>query len=170
MDQKITPCLWFDKNCEEAINYYIETFKGAPYKQGSSKIISLKRYEKGMKTPGMSEMENKVITVIFELAGQRFIALDGGPLFKLNEAVSFQIDCRDQKEVDYFREKLSAVPESEQCGWVKDKFGLSWQIIPRQLGEMLSDQDKEKAMRVMNAMLKMKKIIIADLEKAYAGK
>ncbi len=167
--QKITPCLWFDKNCEEAINHYVDTFKGSPQKNGESKIISIARYEKGMQTPGIEEMEGKVITAIFELAGQSFMALDGGPIFKLNEAASLVIDCEDQEEVDYFWEKLSAVPESEQCGWTKDKFGLSWQITPKRLGELLQDPDKEKAHRVMNAMLEMKKIDIAELEKAAEG-
>lgn len=97
------------------------------------------------------------------------MALDGGSYFKFNEAVSFLIDCKDQEEVDYFWEKLSHVPESEQCGWIKDKFGFSWQIVPRRLGELLMDKNKEKAMRVMNAMLQMKKIVVADLEKAYEG-
>jgi predicted 3-demethylubiquinone-9 3-methyltransferase (glyoxalase superfamily) len=167
--QKITPCLWFDKNCEETINYYVETFNGSPHKKAESKIISIARYEKGMETPNNTEMIGKVITAIFELAGQKFMALDGGPYFKLNEAVSFEIECEDQEEVDYFWEKLSAVAESEQCGWIKDKFGLSWQIVPQRLGELLSDPDKEKAHRVMNAMLQMKKIVIEDLEKAYDG-
>jgi predicted 3-demethylubiquinone-9 3-methyltransferase (glyoxalase superfamily) len=97
------------------------------------------------------------------------MALDGGPIFKFNESVSFYVECEDQEEVDYFWGKLSAVPESEQCGWVKDKFGLSWQIIPKQLGELLSDPDHEKSMRVMNTMLKMHKIVIEDLESAYKG-
>lgn len=168
--KKITPCLWFEKNCEEAINYYVNTFEGSPHKSGNSKIISIARYEKGMEVPGGEELIGKVITAIFELEGQRFMALDGGPIFKLNEAVSFEIECEDQEEVDYFSEKLSAVPESEQCGWVKDKFGLSWQIIPKRLGELLSSPEKEKSLRAMNAMLQMKKIDIAALEKAYEGK
>lgn len=167
--QKITPCLWFDKECEEAVNFYIDVFNNSPRKSGESKIHSIMRYEKGMEAPGAAEMEGKIITAIFELAGQKFMALDGGPLFKFNEAISFEVGCEDQEEVDYFWEKLSAVSESEQCGWLKDKFGLSWQIIPRQLGELLNDPNKEKALRVMNAMLKMHKIVIADLEKAYEG-
>lgn len=162
--------MWFDNNCEEAVKYYVDVFNGSPYKTGESKIISLNRYEKGMDTPGMPEMEGKVITAIFELAGQRFMALDGGPIFKLNESVSFEVECENQEEVDYFWDKLSAVPESEQCGWLKDKFGLSWQIIPKKLGEMLADEDKEKAHRVMNAMLKMHKIVVTDLEAAYNAK
>lgn len=167
--EKITPCLWFDKNCEEAVNYYIDTFNGSPHKSGESRIISIARYEKGMETPGIEEMEGKVLTAVFELAGQSFIALDGGPVFKFNESISFQIECEDQEEVDYFSGKLSAVAESEICGWVKDKFGLSWQITPKRLIELLADSDKEKAHRVMNAMLKMKKIDITKLEEAAKG-
>ncbi|KKR06134.1 MAG: 3-demethylubiquinone-9 3-methyltransferase [candidate division WS6 bacterium GW2011_GWF2_39_15] len=166
---KITPCLWFDMNCEEAVNYYISTFNGSPNKNAESKIISLQRYEEGMETPGIDQMVGKVLTVIFELNGQRFMALDGGPTFKFTEAISFEIECDDQKEVDYLWEKLSAVPEFEQCGWIKDKFGVSWQIVPKRLGELLGDPDKEKAQRVMNAMLKMKKIEVDELEKAYKG-
>ena len=170
MNQKITPCLWFDMNCEEAINHYVKTFNGAPgSKKGRSKILSINRYEKGMNTPGIEHMVGKVITAIFELNGQRFMALDGGPTFKLSEAVSFEIECENQEEVDYFWEKLSNVPESEQCGWCKDKFGLSWQIIPKRLGQLLMDKDKTKATRAMNAMLEMKKLDIAELEKAYNG-
>ncbi len=165
--QKIVPCLWFDKNCEEAINMYVDVFNGSPNKSGDSKIISIARYEKGMETPGMPEMEGKVLTAIFELNGQRFMALDGGPVFKFNESTSFYVECEGQTEVDYFFEKLSAVPESEICGWIKDKFGLSWQIIPKRLGELLADPDKEKAHRVMNAMLQMKKIDVQKLEEAY---
>jgi predicted 3-demethylubiquinone-9 3-methyltransferase (glyoxalase superfamily) len=169
-DQKITPSLWFDTNCEEAVNYYVETFKGSPSKSDDSKIVHLQRYEKGIDTPGAEAMEGKVLTAIFELNGQRFTALDGGPIFKFNESVSFQVECQDQAEVDYFWGKLSAVPESEQCGWCKDQFGLSWQIIPKRMGELLSDPDQAKAHRAANAMLKMHKIDIAGLEAAAAGK
>ena len=164
--QKIMPSLWFDKNAEEAMNFYVEVFNGSPNKTADSKIIEITRYEKGMEAPGTSEMLGKVIAGIFELNGQRFMALDGGPIFKFNEAVSFQVECEGQREVDYFWEKLSAVPESEQCGWVKDKFGLSWQIIPKRMGELLSDPNRKKALAATNAMLKMKKIDIAKLEKA----
>ena len=118
----------------------------------------------------MKGMEGKVITGIFELGGQRFMALDGGPMFKFTEAVSFYVECQDQEEVDYYWEKLSADPESEQCGWLKDKFGLSWQIIPKQLGELMGDPDPEKAGRVAQAMFQMKKLDIAKLEKAHQGK
>jgi predicted 3-demethylubiquinone-9 3-methyltransferase (glyoxalase superfamily) len=165
--QKIIPFLWFDSQTEEAVNYYLEVFNGSPHKRGTSKIVSLARFEEGMATPGISEMKGKVLTAIFELDGQRFMALDGGPIFKFNESVSFYVECEDQAEVDYFWEKLSAVPEAEQCGWLKDKYGLSWQIIPKQLGELISDSNREKALQVTNAMLKMKKIDIDGLIRAY---
>lgn len=165
--QKITPSLWFDKEAEEAMNFYVSVFNGAPNKTKESKIISIMRYEKGMKTPGMPEMEGKVINGIFELDGQRFICLDGGPIFKFNEAISLYVECDGQEEVDYFYEKLSAVPESEVCGWLKDKYGLSWQIIPKQMTDLLGDSNRKKALAAINAMLKMKKIVIADLQKAY---
>lgn len=166
---KIVPSLWFDTQCEEAMNYYVDTFNGAPYKKEASKIISITRYEKGMEAPGAKQMLGKVITGIFELAGQRYMALDGGPTFNFTEAISFYVECADQKEVDYFWDKLSAVPEAEQCGWCKDKFGLSWQIVPKQLGELMGDPDPAKSMRVVNAMLKMHKIIVADLQSAHEG-
>ncbi len=167
-EQKITPFLWFDKNAEEAMEFYVSVFSGSPHRRGSSGILSVARYEAGMDVPGMPEMEGKVITGVFELNGQRFMALDGGPIFRFTEAVSLYVECEDQEEVDYFWERLSAVPESEQCGWLKDRFGLSWQIIPKQLELLAGDKDPEKARRVVNAMLQMKKISIADLEKAYA--
>ncbi|MEP7103263.1 MAG: VOC family protein [Candidatus Dojkabacteria bacterium] len=167
--QKIVPSLWFDKNCEEAINYYISVFNDAPNKTAESKILNMQRYEKGMEAPGTEEMLGKVITAIFELNGQRFMALDGGPIFKFNESISFYVECADQAEVDHFWGKLSAVKESEQCGWLKDKFGLSWQIVPKQLGELMGNSNPEASMRVMNAMLQMKKLVVADLEKAAKG-
>ena len=165
--QKIIPSLWFDKETEEAINFYISVFNGSPNKSGESRIISITRYEKGMEIPVESDMTGKVLTAIFELNGQRFMALDGGPIFKFNEAVSFYVECEGQDEVDYFWGKLSAVPESEQCGWLKDKYGLSWQIVPKQMGRLLSDPNRKKALAATNAMLKMKKIVIADLQKAF---
>ncbi len=297
--QKITPSLWFDKNCEEAINFYISVFP-------NSKISHMQYYPEGSTEPHMQGMEGKVLTGIFELDGYKFMALDGGPIFKLNpsisffvnceteeeidvlwgklsengkimmefqkypfsekygwcadkygvswqlnlvkadqkiipsllftqekagkaeeainfytsifpdskvetiaryekgdydkeglikyslfklagesfsamestlqheftfnEAVSLYVECEDQAEVDKYWEKMSAVPESEQCGWLKDKYGVSWQIVPKQLGELLSDPDKEKAGRVLQAMLQMKKIDVAELQKAYEGK
>lgn len=165
--QQIAPSLWFDMNTEEAINFYVSIFNGAPHKRHESKIISITRYEKGLDTPGADQMEGKVLTAIFELNGQRFIALDGGPIFKFNEAVSFYVECADQAEVDYFWRNLSAMPDAEQCGWLKDKFGLSWQIVPKQLGELLGSPNRKKALAAGNAMLKMKKIVIADLQRAF---
>ncbi len=164
--QKITPFLWFDTKAEEAINFYVEVFNGSPNKSADSKIVNIIRYEEGMEVP--NNMPGKVITAVFELAGQRFMALDGGPIFKFTEATSFYVECEGQDEVDYFWGKLSAVPQSEQCGWLKDKYGLSWQIIPKQMGELLGAPDKKKAMAATNAMLKMKKIDIAALKDAYA--
>jgi predicted 3-demethylubiquinone-9 3-methyltransferase (glyoxalase superfamily) len=168
--KKIIPFLWFDTQAEEAMNFYVDTFNGAPYKKQESKIVNITRYEKGKDAPGADALEGKVITGIFELAGQRFMALDGGPIFTFTEATSFYVECEDQKEVDYFWNKLSAVPESEQCGWLKDKYGLSWQIIPKRLGELMGDPDPVKAQRVMQAMLQMKKIDVAGLQRAYDQK
>jgi predicted 3-demethylubiquinone-9 3-methyltransferase (glyoxalase superfamily) len=157
--QKITPFLWFDNNAEEAMEFYTSVFK-------DSQIVNLQRYPEGPLEGPMKGFEGKVLTGVFELEGQRFMALDGGPVFKFNEATSFYVECESQEEVDYYWEKLSAVPESEQCGWLKDKFGVSWQIIPRRLGELMTDPDQQKAARVTQAMLQMKKIDIAGLEQA----
>lgn len=167
--QKIVPSLWFDKECEEAINFYVEVFNGAPNKKAESKIVSLHYYPEAGEGP-MANMQGKVLTGIFELAGQRFMALDGGPIFKFNESVSFYVECADQEEVDYFWGKLSAVPESEQCGWLKDKYGVSWQIIPTVLGELMGDPDPERAARATHAMLQMKKLDIQKLQDAADGK
>ena len=167
--QNITPSLWFDNNCEEAMNFYVAAFQNSPTPKGESKIVSIKYYPEGSTEEHMKGMEGKVLTGIFMLAGQRFMALDGGPIFKFNEAISFSVECEDQAEVDYFWDKFSAVPEAEQCGWLKDKYGLSWQIVPKALGNLLSSPEKEKSDRVLMAMLKMKKIVVADLEKAARG-
>lgn len=158
--QKIMPSLWFDKNAEEAMEYYVSVFNGSPNKKSESKITYIKRYPKGATEGPMKGMDGKVLTGIFELEGLRYMCVDGGPIFKFNEAVSFVVNCKGQEEIDYFWERLSAVPESEQCGWCKDKFGLSWQIIPDNMGELL------KSDRALAAMLKMHKINIAELEKA----
>jgi predicted 3-demethylubiquinone-9 3-methyltransferase (glyoxalase superfamily) len=165
--QKIVPSLWFDQETEEAVNLYIDVFNGSPHTSGNSRLISIARYEQGMEVPGADEMLGKVLTASFELNGQRFMALDGGPIFKFTEAVSFFVECEDQAEVDYFWERLSALPEAEQCGWIKDKFGLSWQIVPRQLAELVEAPNRHKALAATNAMLKMKKIVIADVQKAF---
>lgn len=312
--QKIVPSLWFDKECEEAMDFYISAFSGLSDEAGKSGIVSIQRYEEGMETPGIEEMKGRILTGIFELEGYRFIALDGGPIFKFNtatsfmvnfdpstmkdarkkeeqlwerlsdggkaimdfkeysysklygwiedkfglswqlilsdprgeprpfimpnflftgkvagkaeeameyylsvfnnsktglverypsgmepdregtimfcdfmienqwftamdsarteglnfnEAISFTVNCRDQQEIDRFWDRLSHVPEAEQCGWIKDKFGVSWQIVPEKLGELLSDNDTEKRRRVINSLLRMKKIVISELEEAY---
>ncbi|MGH9433362.1 MAG: VOC family protein [Terriglobia bacterium] len=153
--QKITPFLWFDGKAEEAAHFYTSIFK-------NSKIRSVARYGEG--SPGPA---GTVMTVGFELDGQTFTALNGGPLFKFTEAISFVVNCENQEEVDEFWNKLSEGGAESQCGWLKDKYGLSWQIVPRVLLEMLQDKDAEKSKRVMQAMLKMKKIDIKGLQQAY---
>lgn len=169
--QKITPHLWFDRNAEEAMKFYTTVFSQRDESSKNSKIISIHRYPERVDDPHMKGMEGKVIHGEFELNGQRFMALDGGPLFKFNESVSFYVECASQEEVDYFWEKFTADGGQESmCGWLKDKFGLSWQIIPAKLGELLGSPDRERSGRAMQAMLKMKKIIIADLQKAYDSK
>jgi predicted 3-demethylubiquinone-9 3-methyltransferase (glyoxalase superfamily) len=152
---KITPFLWFDTQAEEAMNFYISIFK-------NSKVHSVSRY--GEAGPGP---KGSVMSATFELDGQQFMALNAGPIFKFNEAISFYVDCKTQEEVDELWEKLSEGGEKSRCGWLKDKFGLWWQIIPSALGKMLNDKDPKKAKRVMQAMLKMDKIVINDLQKAY---
>jgi predicted 3-demethylubiquinone-9 3-methyltransferase (glyoxalase superfamily) len=162
--QKITPFLWFDRNTEEAITFYVSVFSGAPHTSGASRVVSVARYE----VPGGgADMTGKVLTAVFELNGQRFMALDGGPIFTFTEALSLYVECEDQREVDYFWNALSAVPEAEQCGWLKDKYGLSWQIIPKQLGTLLGDPNRTKALAAATVMLRMKKLVIADLERAF---
>ena len=155
--QKITPCLWFDRNAEEAVSHYIAIFE-------NSQIVSLSRYGEGMPLP-----KGTVLAIIFELDGQRFMALNGGPHFKFTEAISLSVACNTQTELDAFWEKLSAGGEKGQCGWLKDKFGLSWQIVPSVLGEMMQDDDASKTSRVMAAVTGMKKLDIADLQRAYDG-
>ena len=156
--QKITPFLWFDKEAEEAVKFYTSVFK-------NSKIGKVSRY--GEAGPGP---KGSVMTASFELDGLEFIALNAGPIFKFTEAISFVVNCETQGEVDYYWEKLTADGGAPvECGWLKDKFGLSWQIVPTALMRLLTDPDRDKANRVMQAMLKMKKIDIATLEKAAAG-
>jgi len=152
---KITPFLWFDTQAEEAANLYVSLFK-------NSKILSVSRY--GEAGPGP---KGSVMTITFELDGQKFIALNGGPHFKFTEAISFSVDCKTQEEVDEYWSKLSAGGEEGPCGWLKDKYGLSWQIVPTVLGELLSDPDPQKSKRVMTAMMQMKKIDISGLKRAY---
>ena len=158
--QKITPCLWFDDQAEEAVKFYTVIFR-------NSKIVNIARYgEAGREIH--RKPAGSVMTVVFELDGQPFTALNGGPVFKFNEAISFQINCETQEEVDYYWEKLSegGDEKAQQCGWLKDKYGVSWQVVPKVLPEMLSNPDSEKSQRAMKAMLQMKKIDIAELERA----
>ncbi len=168
--QKITPYLWFDTQAEEAMKFYVSVFAGSPKKNGESKIVSINRYPSEPLNEHMRGMEGKVINGVFELAGQRFMALDGGPIFKFTEAISLFLECADQHEVDYFWEKLSADPRAEQCGWLKDRYGVSWQIIPTALMELMGDPDPARSGRVMEAMLRMKKIDIAGLKRAHEGR
>jgi predicted 3-demethylubiquinone-9 3-methyltransferase (glyoxalase superfamily) len=156
--QKITPFLWFDTQAEEAAKFYASVFP-------NSKILKTARY--GEAGPGP---KGSVMTVEFELDGQRMIALNGGPHFKFTEAISLSVDCRDQKEVDHYWSKLSRGGQESMCGWLKDKYGLSWQIVPEVLPKMMSDPDPQKTNRVMEAVLKMKKFDIATLENAYSGR
>jgi predicted 3-demethylubiquinone-9 3-methyltransferase (glyoxalase superfamily) len=155
--QKIAPCLWFDTEGEEAAEFYTSVFP-------NSKIVDVARY--GSAGP---RSEGSVMTVTFELDGQEFVALNGGPDFTFNEAISFQVYCENQEEVDRFWSVLSEGGEEGPCGWLKDKFGMSWQVVPTRLFELLADPDREKSQRVMAAMLQMGKIEIDELEKAYEG-
>jgi predicted 3-demethylubiquinone-9 3-methyltransferase (glyoxalase superfamily) len=151
--QKITPFLWFDNNAEEAIDFYISVFK-------NSKVTN--------KMPGP---DGKVLTATFILDGQEFQALNGGPMFKFTEAISLFIKCETQDEIDYYWQKFTTDGgEESMCGWLKDKYGLSWQVVPPVLGQLLCDKDRVKAGRAMQAMMKMRKIVIADLQKAFDGK
>jgi predicted 3-demethylubiquinone-9 3-methyltransferase (glyoxalase superfamily) len=162
--QKITPFLWFDDNAEEAVKFYTSTFK-------NSKIGRILRYSEEVAKVSQSGTAGSVLTIEFEIEGQKFVALNGGPQFKFNESVSFVVNCETQKEVDYFWKKLTANGgEESQCGWLKDKFGVSWQVTPTVLIDMLHDKDSERAERVMKAMLQMQKIDIEKLKAAYRGK
>jgi len=161
--QRIAPCLWFDDQAEAAANFYSAIFR-------NSQITAISRYgEAGREFHGKAP--GTVMTVAFELDGQAFTALNGGPLFKFTEAVSFQINCETQDEVDHYWQKLSegGDEKSQQCGWLKDKYGVSWQVVPSLLIEMMNDPDSGKSQRVMAAMLQMKKLDIAGLKRAYAG-
>lgn len=159
----ITPCLWFDDHAEEAVSFYTSIFK-------HSKIGRVSRYgEEGAKASGRPA--GTVMTLEFQLDGQDFVALNGGPVFRFNEAISFQVYCKTQEEVDHYWDRLSngGDVQAQQCGWLKDKYGVSWQIVPSVLIEMLQDKDPAKTNRVMNAVVQMKKIDIKRLEQAYAA-
>jgi predicted 3-demethylubiquinone-9 3-methyltransferase (glyoxalase superfamily) len=161
--QKITSCLWFDNQAEEAVAFYTGIFR-------NSRILNISRYgEAGREMHGRPA--GSVMTIAFELDGQVFTALNGGPVFKFNEAISFQVNCETKEEVDYYWEKLSEGGDesAQQCGWLKDKYGASWQVVPSVLPEMMRDPNPEKSGRVMEAMLRMKKIDIDELKRAYAG-
>ena len=160
--RKITPFLWFDDQAEEAAKFYTSIFK-------NSKIGKVTRYDEESVGP-TGRPAGSVMTVNFELEGQEFVALNGGPMFKFTEAISFVVNCESQEEVDYFWKKLSVGGEESRCGWLKDKLGLSWQVVPTVLTEMLADKDTVKAKRVMHAMLQMDKIDIPTLQKAYDQK
>ena len=160
--QKITPCLWFDNQAEEAVKFYASIFK-------NSKVGRIVRYgEAGAKVSGRPK--GTVMTVKFQLQGQEFLALNGGPHFKFTEAISFIVNCETQEEIDEMWEKLSEGGEKGRCAWLKDKYGLSWQIVPPVLGEMLQDKDAKKSERVMKAMLQMDKLDIKTLKQAYEQK
>lgn len=161
--QRIVPCLWFDDQAEQAVEFYLSIFP-------NSRILSLSRYgEAGHEFHG--KPPGSVMTVAFELDGQAFTALNGGPAFRFNEAVSLQVNCQDQAQVDHYWNRLSAGgdPVAQQCGWLKDSYGLSWQILPSVLAQLLGDADTRKTQRVMTALLQMHKPDIAELQKAYAG-
>lgn len=155
--QKITPFLWFDNQAEEAMNFYVSVFKDA-------KVLNINRYGANAPMP-----EGTVLTASFELNGLTFVALNGGPMYQFSPATSFVVDCEDQKEVDYYWEKLGDGGKYHQCAWLDDKFGVTWQIVPKQLPRLLSDPDPVKAGRVMQAMMQMQKIDIATLEHAHGG-
>jgi predicted 3-demethylubiquinone-9 3-methyltransferase (glyoxalase superfamily) len=153
----ITPNLWFDMQAEEAANFYLSVFK-------NSRIVSIARYTEAGPGP-----DGSVMTVEFELDGQRFVGINGGPQFPFSEAVSFQIDCEDQGEIDYYWERLSDGGREDQCGWLKDKYGLSWQVVPKGMAEFFDNSDKERTRRAMEAMLGMRKIDLAAMQAAADG-
>jgi len=164
INARIAPCLWFDSQAEEAANFYVSVFR-------NSKIVAINRYSKAgqdthKRPPG------SVMTVAFELDGQPFTALNGGPVFKFNEAISLQVMCDSQEEIDDYWQKLTpgGDPKSQVCGWLKDRFGLSWQVVPRILPDLLKDHESEKAQRTMDALMKMKKLDIAELQRAATSK
>ena len=159
--------MWFEKNAEEAMNFYVDIFKTNPHASGESKITNIKYYPEGSQEEHLKGMDGKVLTGVFLLDGQQFMAIDGGPHFKPTGAISFLVECDTQEELDHYWYKLSAVPEFEQCGWLQDKYGFTWQITPKLLPQFLTSTDKEKSARAMRAMMQMKKIDMATLQKAY---
>jgi predicted 3-demethylubiquinone-9 3-methyltransferase (glyoxalase superfamily) len=162
--QKITPFLSFDRNAEEAVKFYVSVFSAGPGGK-NSKIGKVSYYGEGTSIPA-----GTVMTVMFKIEGQQFFALNGGPNFKFTEAISFMVNCKTQNEIDYYWEKLSKGGTKVQCGWLKDKFGVSWQVVPTIISEIITDKNAEKNTRVMQAIMKMKKLNIKTLEQAYNGK
>jgi predicted 3-demethylubiquinone-9 3-methyltransferase (glyoxalase superfamily) len=160
--QKIIPFLWFNDNAEEAVKFYTSIFK-------KSKVLVVTRYNKSSASAG-GRPQGSVMTIAFELNGQKFVALNGGPLFPFTEAVSFVVNCKTQAEIDNYWKKLSAGGKESQCGWLKDKFGLSWQIVPDNLGKLLSSKDETRTQRVMQAVFQMQKLDIKTLKKAFSAK
>ncbi len=164
MIQKVTPFLWFENNnAEEAMQFYTSLFP-------DSKIVTIQRYPSGITEGPMAGFDGKVLTGVFELFGQRFMALDGGPVFKASGAISFLVECKDQEEIDKYWNALTegGDPSAQQCGWLKDKFGFSWQIVP-DMARWFNEKDPAASGRATQAMLKMKKIVVADLDAAYKG-
>lgn len=160
---RIMPCLWFDRQAEEAAEHYTSIFPG-------SRIVAVSRYgEAGREVHGMEA--GTVLTIVFELDGQAFTAMNGGPVFQFNEAISLQVPCDTQEEIDHYWDRLGAGGDAraQQCGWLKDRYGVSWQVVPSAMGELLDDSDPARAARVMNAMLQMRKIELAALHRAYDG-
>jgi predicted 3-demethylubiquinone-9 3-methyltransferase (glyoxalase superfamily) len=167
--QKIAPYLWFEKDAEAAMEFYVSVFNNSPVKKEESRVVRVNKFPDVAVDEHMVGLEGKVSNGEFELAGQRVMAFDGGPMFKFNEAISLYVECESQEEVDYFWNSLSAVPDAEACGWLKDKYGVSWQIIPTAVGELVGNPDAEKAARSMQALMQMKKIDIAELTRAFEG-
>lgn len=157
MSKPITPCLWFDANAEEAVDYYVSVFK-------DSRVLHVDRF-----TDSGPNHDATVVVIDFELTGRPFQAFNGGPMFTFSEAISFVVECADQTEVDYYWNTLTAEGQESQCGWLKDKYGISWQIVPAALGELLRDPDRAKAGKVMRRLLEMQKLDIAELQAAYAS-
>lgn len=162
MTQDIIPNLWFNNNAKEAVDFYLSVFK-------EGKILHTDHYT-DVREDITGHKEGDILTIEFELKGTRFTAINAGPEFKFSPAVSFMVACKDQEEIDYYWEKLSTVPDAEQCGWLQDKYGLSWQIVPSSLAGMLKNGSKEQRKRVFEVFMPMKKLIVAELEKAYEGK
>jgi predicted 3-demethylubiquinone-9 3-methyltransferase (glyoxalase superfamily) len=162
----IAPFLWFDAQAEEAMRFYVDVFNGKPGSAPSSRIVEITYYPEDSEEEHLKGMNGKVLTDVFELDGTRVMCLDGGPLFTFNESISLYVDCDSQEAIDYLWNRLSAVPEAEACGWLKDKYGVSWQIVPKQMAELMNRPDPEKRKAVTHALMQMKKIVIAELKDA----